>query len=233
MQAPIVLPLEEQAYLSALLTQPNRHYHNITHINDCLAELYKMLSNNVADTYEWELTYAIWYHDIVYNPYAPAGINEAQSAELFTEYQIKHGKSSKFVNDEVAYAIRATAQHVVTQSFSDAVSVGESDIAKYMLDIDLAGLGQAMPIVALNSLHIASEYPKTSRADFVQGRFKFFTALNRRPSFYYTDYFKSLYDATSKANVSIELGMLERAIDKDDPSIYFHHMLDWTKELMD
>ena len=231
MQIPTVLSLEEQAYLSALLTQPHRHYHNITHINDCLVELYKMLQANVANVYEPELTYAIWYHDAIYNPYALTGVNEEQSAQLYTDYQVHYGKSSKFIHDEVAYAIRATAFHINTQQFEDAKSEQEIDIATFMLDIDLSGLGKYKPIVAFNSLNIAKEYPQTHPIDFIQGRFKFFTALNKRESFYYTDYFKSLYDERAKANVAYELRVLQDAIDNNNPAIYFDEMRECAEEL--
>lgn len=227
MNMPYTLPLEEQAYLSTLLTQPHRHYHNIIHVNDCLAEAYKMFNEKVADEHK-HLTYAIWYHDAIYNPYAPQGVNEHESAELFIRY---HTNKHDVHLNTVAYAIRATAKHTVTQSITTMVGDEEeyATFARFMLDIDLSGLGKSSAVFALNSLNIRREYHATSDMDVVKGRLKFFTQLNKRESFYYTDYFKDLYHVQSKKNVEHELSMLQHAIDQTDPQIYFDDLKAYTR----
>src|SRR5665213_2609561 len=122
METLFTLPLEEQAYLSALLTQPHRHYHNITHVNDCLAEAYKMFNAGVGKEYDRDLTYAIWYHDSIYNPYAPHGINEQMSRDLFEQYHARKG--IKFI-DNIGYAIKLTASHIKDQTFSHGIMTSE------------------------------------------------------------------------------------------------------------
>lgn len=95
-----------------------------------------------------------------------------------------------------------------------------------MLDIDLAGLGKPYRIFSQNSFNIRKEYHATADMDIIKGRLKFFQTLNRRESFYYTDYFRDLYHRKSKENVKDEMDILEEAIENDDPDFYIRCMLD-------
>lgn len=217
----IILPLEEQAMLSTLLTQPHRHYHNINHINDCLSELYNYESNMTHLTYGdiVAITHAIWYHDIVYNPYASEGINEAQSADLFSQYHRGKRIGQDMVNI-IAGAIAKTAKHTLTQP-------NLFEITQVLLDIDLSGLGKPMHVFATNSTNIRQEYYNTTDMDVIKGRLAFFQKLNKRDSFYYTDFFKELYHATSKENVALEIEALLYAVKNNDTAWYFERLLGW------
>lgn len=245
MTTPFVLPLEEQATLTILLSQSHRHYHNINHVNDCLAELYSWMGERdlSMDQYDKWLTYAIWYHDIVYNPYAPSGINELQSANIFESkhtYNYYRTRKSRWFDIRfepdsktkwmlgVKYAIVYTGFHLYTYDF-DHVDYDlwyNSTLTQLMLDIDLSGLGKDVSIFARNSLNIRKEYYNTSDMDVIRGRLKFFQELNKRESFYYTEYFKDLYHTQSKKNVETEIILLEDAIAMERPSSYFNYWID-------
>ncbi|WP_347335917.1 hypothetical protein [Bradyrhizobium murdochi] len=47
-------------------TAPGRHYHNLSHIEDCLAALARV--DNLSAAEREILTEAIWWHDVVYDP---------------------------------------------------------------------------------------------------------------------------------------------------------------------
>lgn len=209
------LPLEEQAMLTTLLTQPHRHYHNINHVNDCLVEFYRYETDTAMLTYGEAdaLRYAIWYHDSIYNPYAPHGMNERQSADLFFH---KHRQLGDIANT-VSGAIVKTAKHTITQS-------NLFKITQVLLDIDLSGLGKPMHIFAKNSYNIRLEYYNTTDMDVVKGRLTFFEKLNKRESFYYTDYFRELYHEQSKTNVALEMEALTYALEKNDADWYFEKL---------
>ena len=64
--------------LVAAYTAPGRHYHNLAHIEDCLAALARV--DNLSAAEREILTEAIWWHDVVYD--ATRTDNEEFSARL-------------------------------------------------------------------------------------------------------------------------------------------------------
>ena len=194
----IVVPLQEQAMLTTLLSQPHRHYHNINHINFCLGELEKC--DGVCHETQRIVTYAIWYHDAVYNPYSSE--NEYQSEELFYRYHRTPSIFSFEEFDAIGTAIRATAFHTKHQTSLEFSS-------HLMLDIDLAGLGQSWEVFSTNSEQIRKEYAHVDDETFIYNRIKFLGALKARPSIYYTEFLKTKYEAIAQSNVDIELKRLE------------------------
>ena len=56
--------------------EKHRAYHNLEHVNDCLNQL-DNFESEITDKHIIEM--AIWYHDIIYNPYGKN--NELKSAE--------------------------------------------------------------------------------------------------------------------------------------------------------
>jgi predicted metal-dependent HD superfamily phosphohydrolase len=64
--------------LAAAYTSPGRHYHNLTHIEDCLGALARV--ENLSPLDREILSAAIWWHDVVYD--ATRADNEELSAQL-------------------------------------------------------------------------------------------------------------------------------------------------------
>lgn len=191
----IILPLRELAYLTTLYTQPHRYYHNINHINFCLGQLELVPK---LDSYEEKIvTYAIWYHDAIYNPYSIK--NEAASAELF---RATHTNSdiSVYINN-IEDAILETAYH------TDDVLEPTSTTA-LMLDIDLAGLGQDWETFSDNGDMIRLEYSHIDDYTFTHNRLKFFEALARKSHIYYTEFFSHKYEVAAQTNVDNEIKRL-------------------------
>jgi predicted metal-dependent HD superfamily phosphohydrolase len=194
----IVLPLAEQAMLTTLLSQPHRYYHNINHINFCLGELEKCDVNHMTRRI---VTYAIWYHDAVYNPYSVE--NELQSEELFYRQHRTPTIFSFEEFDAIGRAVRATASHTTHQYLWDDYPT------QLMLDIDLAGLGQSWENFDHNSEMIRLEYAHIDDETFTYNRIKFLGAIKSRPTIYYTKHFYDKYEAIAQSNVDIELKRLE------------------------
>src|SRR5687768_6653671 len=63
--------------LSRRYTESHRHYHNVQHIEECLAEFAPASSQA---THPLVLEFAIWFHDAVYDP--RRSDNEEESATL-------------------------------------------------------------------------------------------------------------------------------------------------------
>ena len=64
--------------LTAAYSAPNRHYHNLAHIQDCLDQLARV--DGLSASERAILEAAIWWHDVVYDP--ARSDNEELSAQL-------------------------------------------------------------------------------------------------------------------------------------------------------
>src|SRR5260370_5522098 len=99
-----------------------RHYHNLTHIEDCLGALAGV--KNLAAAEREILTEAIWWHDVVYD--STRSDNEEQSARL-AEAHIRRD-----LGREVGRLIRLTKTHQVEP---------EDRLGAILISIDLSILG--------------------------------------------------------------------------------------------
>jgi predicted metal-dependent HD superfamily phosphohydrolase len=89
--------------LIAAYAAPNRHYHNLAHIEDCLDKLARVEGLSAAE--REILTEAIWWHDVIYDP--TRSDNEELSAQLAGQHAAPH------LRDEVGRLIRLTKTHQV------------------------------------------------------------------------------------------------------------------------
>ena len=74
-------PLAGQYFeeITMLYGESHRYYHNLSHVENLLVELEKISMREEVE-YPAYVFWAIWYHDIIYNPGSPD--NELESAEL-------------------------------------------------------------------------------------------------------------------------------------------------------
>jgi predicted metal-dependent HD superfamily phosphohydrolase len=89
--------------LIAAYAAPNRHYHNLAHVEDCLDKLARVDDLSAAE--REILTEAIWWHDVVYDP--TRSDNEELSAQLAEHHVAAH------LGQEVTRLIRLTRTHQV------------------------------------------------------------------------------------------------------------------------
>jgi predicted metal-dependent HD superfamily phosphohydrolase len=101
---------------------PGRHYHDLRHIEDCLAQLDHIAGLDARD--RAILTEAIWWHDIVYDPMRSD--NEERSADLAEQAVAPELRA------EVGRLIRLTRTH-------DVASVDR--LGAILISIDLSILG--------------------------------------------------------------------------------------------
>lgn len=213
-----MITLERMTQLTTLYTQPHRKYHNINHINDCLAELENIPHSGVNFNDRTLVGLdcaiiedAIWYHDAIYNPYSK--LNERRSFDLIPD------SANPSYDGAVREAVLATANHLYDQSVLAITT-------QIMLDIDLAGFGKERHVFARNGMNIRHEYYNTKLVDFLKGRKNFYDALVKRPTLYYTDYFHHKYHEKSRENIRWEIDLLNRAYAKVDTSIWSEGMME-------
>jgi predicted metal-dependent HD superfamily phosphohydrolase len=113
------------ARLQACYGEPQRHYHTLQHLGECLAwfEREKALAQRPG-----EVALALWFHDAIYDVHAHD--NEARSADWARDALHAAGAS-----EEAAGRVHA----LVMATRHDAVPEGRD--AELLIDIDLSILG--------------------------------------------------------------------------------------------
>jgi predicted metal-dependent HD superfamily phosphohydrolase len=171
---------------------PERHYHNVHHIRDCL-KLAGVISDHLID--RSAVTAAIFYHDAVYDP--TRSDNEERSADLAERHLRAMGQSDTFIV-EVRDLIMDTRHQVPP----------ESNDGQYLADIDLAILGAAPKEFDAYERAIRQEYAHVPDAPFRAGRSQILRSFLDRPSIYLTDFFRDLYEQNARANLTRSLTTL-------------------------
>jgi len=172
-----------------LYSQPNRYYHNINHILFCLNQLgyiekYPAYSKEQIAI----LTWAIWCHDAVYN--ANSNLNEGFSSKLAIELAEEIGIKS--LGEPAAELILFTDHKQVNLT---------NKTAKYLLDIDLAILGQEPHVFDIYDAQIRAEYIHVPDVDYYPARINVLESFRTRSRIYYTDEFWNKYQLKAEQNL--------------------------------
>lgn len=178
--------------LTTKYTEPFRKYHNLNH----LLELFKYF-----DTYKQELerpnevAYAIFYHDIIYNIWSKK--NELNSAELAVKYLSNVELGGESV-ERIFNLIVVTKDHTPNKNQDE----------KWMIDFDIAVLGQHWDIYYKYTQHIREEYASVPNFMYKKGRRKVLRRFLNKNRLYKTNIFYQLYEDNAKYNIKKELESL-------------------------
>ncbi|MGJ4997367.1 HD domain-containing protein [Bradyrhizobium sp. HKCCYLS3077] len=175
--------------LVAAYTAPGRHYHDLGHIEDCLARLDRVADLSVGD--REILTQAIWWHDVVYDP--TRSDNEEQSAVLAEQHVAPD------MRDEVGRLIRLTRTH--------DVPAGDRRGA-LLVSIDLAVLGADEATYDAYARAIRREYAHVPDDAYRAGRAAVLERFASRPVIYPDPAFAAALDGQARANLARELRQL-------------------------
>ena len=174
-------------------SEPKRHYHTITHLENLITEL-KEVKTNIQD---WQTTlFAVFYHDVVYK--ASSSTNEEDSAKLakqrLTEISYPTDRISKCIE-----MIMATKNHKDSN---------DNEI-NYFTDADLAILGQNPEDYYEYTENIRKEYSIYPDFIYNSGRKKVLQHLLQMDRIYKTEYFYNRYEKQARINGNSELEALE------------------------
>ena len=172
------------ADLCRLYTAPHRRYHNLGHIQDCL-RLFDAVAPLLADRDAAE--FGLWFHDAVHEPGAMD--NERRSAELFLEVS---AGAPLVLRNRVCGHILAT-RHTGRVRNNDRC---------FLVDIDLSGFGAPWEEFMRNGALLREESSDQSDAKYQAGQVIFLSALQQRPHFFQTEYFRDRYEAVARANLA-------------------------------
>ena len=183
-----------QTLLNTLITaytEPQRAYHNIQHIVECLA-LFQNIESELNDPIAVET--AIWFHDVIYEP--KASDNELQSAELMK--QLCNTFLSEQQIEKVYQWIIATQKH---QSSDD------HDLNS-LLDIDLAILGSSAERFAEYQQQIQFEYAWVESGVYQVKRKQFLQQFEQMNPIFQTSYFNQRLEKQAKRNLADSMSVL-------------------------
>lgn len=171
--------------LIAAYGEPQRHYHSLQHLRECLAHL--DASINLA-AYPGELELALWFHDAVYD--VKGKDNERRSADWAVEELDRSGASAD--QTQRVHALIMSTCHTATPSDADS---------QLLVDIDLAILGAEPARFAQYDAQIRAEYSWVPGPIYRMKRRSVLRGFLDRPMIYGTQRFSALYEAQARVNL--------------------------------
>lgn len=194
-------PAAKAAAFDEIITAHSEHkrrYHGVGH----LEALFTLL-----DTYAFavseplSLHFAVWWHDIVYDP--AAHDNEARSAALAHARLTGLGAAVQLI-ERIETLILATRNHW------DAPPMGDGD---YFLDADIAVLGAPPAVYDQYSEDVRAEYSLIPGPIYRAGRSQFLSQAVARVKLFRTPEFESAFGAAARLNLHRELARLAQTVD--------------------
>ncbi|WP_159011453.1 phosphohydrolase [Bradyrhizobium sp. S69] len=172
--------------LLAAYAAPGRHYHNLQHIEDCLAALARV--DHLSAVEREILERAIWWHDVVYD--STRSDNEELSARL-AEQHIRDD-----LRQEVGRLIRLTKTHKVEP---------DDRLGAILISIDLSILGAEPARYDAYAAAIRQEFAHVSERDYRDGRARVLSQFAARPVIFPDAGFAATYDRRARENLAREL----------------------------
>src|ERR1043166_9068049 len=178
-------PKMNREELAAAYTAPGRHYHNLAHIEDCLAALVRM--DNLSAAEREILSGAVWWHDVVYD--ATRSDNEELSARL-AEQHVREN-----LRQEVGRLIRLTKTHDVQP---------DDRLGAILISIDLSILGAEPARYDAYAAAIRQEFIHVPERDYRAGRANVLSQFAGRPVIFPNAAFAARYDRQARENLARE-----------------------------
>lgn len=185
---------DAKARLIAAYREPQRRYHDITHIADCLAQL--RAAEGLSEPERALLAYALWWHDAVYDP--TRSDNEAQSAAMARRDLTALGEPAATI-EEVARLIELTKGH--------QVAAGDR-LGALLVSIDLSILGREPAAYAAYAAAVREEYGHVPDALFRPGRAAVLEHLLAAAPLYPDPSYRHRFEAQARRNMEAERAAL-------------------------
>ncbi len=171
--------------LLACYREPQRVYHTLEHLGECLTQLEPVLP---MAQQPGEVEAALWFHDAVYA--LDRHDNELRSA-LWARQTLLAAGAAQAPADRVHGLVMAT-QHATAPVAPDA---------QLLVDVDLAILGASAERFDVYERQVRQEYAQVPEAAFRTRRRTLLSAFLARPRLYHTAYFFSLLEEAARENL--------------------------------
>lgn len=189
-------------YLIAHYTAPERHYHTLSHVNECSNLLHWMLPpedpetpERVRDRQAAEL--ALWYHDLVFDPKLQN--NEELSAAILRDHARELNLDATLVG-VACTAIMATRHKAMPTT----------EVDKLVVDIDLNILRVPTPRFDHYERQIREEYAFVPDPIWIVGRSKVLQEFLDRDWIYSTPMYRRMYEGDARENIKRSLARLAK-----------------------
>ncbi|MDA8454552.1 hypothetical protein M4R22_07245 [Acidovorax sp. GBBC 3334] len=177
-----------------------RAYHDTRHLDACLRhwEAARTSTGPGAMANPAAVGMALWFHDAIYWPWS--GLNEERSARWARRFMEAQGLTRTTV-DRVEHHILAT-RHVPACTID-----GDT---RWMVDIDLAILGQPPEVYAEFERNVRREYRFVRWPRYQAGRCAILQSFLDRPAVYATPWFSDRYEVQARQNLRHALDRLRQ-----------------------
>ena len=182
-----------QARLLECYAEPQRAYHTLQHLEECLLILDDAKAVGLIAKPDL-IEMALWFHDAVYDPQGHE--NEELSAQIALE-ALGEGELSR----EVARLILLTKSHQPGDGPDDA----------WIIDIDLAIFAQPMERVREYERQIRAEYAWVPEAVYVEKRAEILSGFVKRAQIYLTAWARERYESQARTNLRALIDSMKRA----------------------
>ena len=182
------------------LQEPHRSYHTARHVVEMYTALEELEREGVLTEREAALAgVAACFHDAVHDPAAPAGANEADSAELAVRSLRTLGVAAEDV-ETVRRLVLATEEHQAPQ---------QEGLDAAFHDADLWILGAPEDRFDEYCAQVREEYAAVPDDAYAAGRSGVLEPLLRRDTLYATRHGRRVWDRRARLNVARELARLK------------------------
>ena len=173
-------------------TLPDRFYHNLIHIEDCL---FIFDQTQFLAVHPEEVELAIWFHDAIYEP--RRNNNEQRSAEWAKRVIQQSGLPGE-IAERVPQLILATRHNE---------EVTNTD-AQLMVDVDLSILGRENSVFWRYEENIRKEYAWVPDDLFRQRRIEILSGFLNRPYLYYHQEYRARFEEQARVNLTQAIARL-------------------------
>jgi len=180
-----------------------RKYHNLNHITKCLDMVNTIYTLDAVQVNN--ISMAIIYHDIVYNPFSTDKRNEKNSVlRLMNDIpNILASDSGRIIQ----YMILATTHDPKDMIYPTdiAVKMNIQPYQKYICDIDLHQLGCGLNEFLYTESLIREEYKIVPDEVFYPARSKILQSFLDRSNIYYSRLFQDRFESNARRNIKYVL----------------------------
>ena len=173
--------------------EPQRRYHTLQHLAECLAHLEPV--RQLAEA-PGEVELALWFHDAVYD--VRGHDNEARSAAWAAD-ELRAAGVAGAAATRVRDLVMSTRHAALPETLDEAL----------LVDIDLAILGAPQERFAQYEAQVRAEYAWVDDAVFRSRRRDVLTGFLARPTIYATAHFRALLEAAARTNLERSIARLE------------------------
>lgn len=192
LQAPMI-PIQVLDVLINAYSLPDRFYHNLEHITDCLC-LFE--STKFLALHPEEVELAIWFHDAVYD--TTRNDNEQKSAEWAQFVIIKSG-----LNADIALRVSR-----LIEATGHKATVHDTD-AQILVDVDLSILGREESVFWCYEENIRKEYAWVQEEVFNRKRADILRQFLYRQHIYYLKEYRERFEEKARNNLEQAIARLE------------------------